>query len=120
MDRSHYQGTSLLYLLLALLGPAGLLYLRIVLGLAATDSRVGPNATIWLTRGSLVALILFFIAQALGTIYIQRLFPTARSRTGRVIQYLGVLAFCILFSLTGAISLEAFGFDFFLRAAGRS
>jgi len=37
---------------------------------------------------------------------------------GKFLQYVAVLLLCIFFSLTGAIMLEAFGFNVFLRVGG--
>ncbi|MDQ2843914.1 MAG: hypothetical protein M3Y72_23330 [Acidobacteriota bacterium] len=99
--------------------PAGLLYLRLVLGLAASDSRVGPKQALWLARLSIIALVLFFISQVICARYVQNLFPPRESTAGKMAQYAAVLVKCILLSLTGAIVLEAFGLNAFLRAGFR-
>ncbi len=112
-----YQGKRLLHLVLAICLPAALLYLRLVCGLAATDTRIAPRQSLWLTRFSTAALLLFFIAQLASAHYVQRLLHPRQTAAGNTLQYLAVLAFCILLSLTGAVVLEAFGFDLFLRAA---
>ena len=117
-DLSRYQGKNLLYLLLAICLPAGLLYIRLVLGLAATDTRVMPTQSIWLNRASICALILFFLAQLVCALYVQRLLKLRQTAIGRVLQYGAVLLLCVFFSLTGAIMLEAFGFNVFLRVGG--
>ena len=117
-DLSRYQGKNLLYLLLAICLPAGLLYLRLVLGLAAIDHRVTPAQSVGLNRASFCALILFFLVQLLCARYVQRLLKLRLTVLGRVLQYGAVLLLCIFFSLTGAIMLEAFGFNVFLRVAG--
>jgi hypothetical protein len=113
----RYQGKRLLYLVLAICLPAALLYLRIVCGIAATDSRIAISQTVWLARLSMAALLLFFIAQLASARYVQRLLQPRQTPVGNALQYLAVFGFCMLFSLTGAIILEAFGFNVFLRAA---
>ncbi len=117
-NSGQYRGKKLAFLLLALCVPAALLYARLVLGLAATDTRVRPAQSLWLARWSVAALILFFAVQIISATYLQRLLPRPRTKLGISVQYAAVLIGCILFSLTGAITLEAFGFDLFLRAAG--
>jgi hypothetical protein len=114
--RTQYQGKRLFYLMLAICLPAALLYLRLVLGLAASDSRVDPLASARLNRWSLAALGLFFIAQLLCARYLQRLLPAKPSHFSNALQYTLALALGILFSLTGAVMLEAFGLNLFLRA----
>ena len=116
-DLSRYQGKNLLYLLLAICVPAGLLYLRLVLGLVATARQVTPAQSIWLNRASIGVLVLFFLAQLVCARYIQRLLKLRRTAIGRVLQYGAVLLLCVFFSLTGAVMLEAFGFNVFLRVA---
>ncbi len=118
-DRARYQGKNLLYLLAAICLPAALLYMRLVLGLAASDSRVGPKQSLWLARYSSLALVLFFVSQLICARYIQKLLTPGQSRTGRTMQYAAVLLTCTLLSLTGAIVLEAFGLNVFLRAGFR-
>ena len=117
-DMTRYQGRNLLYLLLAICLPAGLLYLRLVLGLAATDTRVTPIQSTWLNRASTVALLTFFLMQLVCARYIQRLLKLRQTAISRFLQYLAVLVLGIFFSLTGAIILEAFGLNFFLRLGG--
>jgi hypothetical protein len=112
----RYQGKRLFYLVLAICVPAALLYLRLVCGIAAADSRVAPEQSLWLERLSTGALLLFFVAQLACARYLQRLLQPRQTALGNVLQYLAVLAFCTLLSLTGAIVLEAFGFNLFLRA----
>ena len=118
-NRTKYQGKNLFYLLAAICLPAGLLYLRLVLGLAASDSRVGPQQSFWLVRWSNLALILFFLAQVLCARHVQNLLSPRESWVGKMAQYVAVLAMCMLLSLTGAIILEAFGLNAFLRAGFR-
>jgi hypothetical protein len=113
----RYQGKRLFYLVLAICVPAALLYLRLVCGIAATDSRVSPGQSLWLERLSIGALMLFFVGQLTCARYLQRLLQPRQTAVGNTLQYLGVLTFCTLLSLTGAIILEAFGFNVFLRAA---
>jgi len=117
-DLTRYQGKNLLRLLLAICLPAGILYLRLVLGLAATDTRVTSVQFIWLNRASTLALIMFFAVQLICARYIQRLLKLRQTALGKFLQYGAVLLLCIFFSLTGAVILEAFGFNFFLRVGG--
>ncbi len=117
-DPGRYRGKKLGYLLLALCLPAGLLYLRLVFGLAAADTRVLPAQAVWLARLSLASLVVFFLVQAVCARYLQRIFWPPVNSLRDAIRYIGVLLFCVLFSLTGAITLEAFGMNVFLRAAG--
>jgi hypothetical protein len=114
--RTQYQGKRLFYLMLAICLPAALLYLRLVLGLAASDSRVDPLASTRLNRWSLVALWLFFLVQLFCARYLQRLLPAKSTRIADALQYVLALALGLLFSLTGAVMLEAFGLNLFLRA----
>jgi len=117
-DPGRYRGKRLGYLLLALCLPAGLLYLRLVFGLAAGDTRVMPAEAAWLSRLSMASLIIFFVVQAVCARYLQRIFWPPGKALQDVLRYLGILLFCVLFSLTGAITLEAFGLNVFLRTAG--
>ena len=115
-DPTRYQGRKFAYLLLAFAVPAGLLYLRLVFGLAATDTRVSVTQSVTLTRWSTVALLLFFISQLASAVYVQQLVPKPTSVIGQVLRYLGVLVLCLFLSITGMTILEAFGVNFFLRA----
>jgi hypothetical protein len=116
--RAKYQGKQLFALMLAICLPAALLYLRVVLGVTATGTRVTPAQAQALNRWSTVALGLFFAAQLVCARYIQRLFlPQRGGRVKNALQYAGVLVLCVLFSVTGAIMLEAFGWNVFLRVA---
>lgn len=98
--------------------PPALLYLRLVLGIAAADSRVGPQQSLWLGRSSLAALIVFFVVQLLCARYLQRMFTPNWNTAKNVLLYFAFLIFCVLFSLTAAVTLEAFGLNLFLRTAG--
>jgi len=117
-DLNRYQGKNLLRLLLAICLPTGILYLRLVLGLAATGTRVTPAQSAWLNRGSIFALTVFFAVQLICARYIQRLLKLRQTAMGSFLQYAAVVLLCIFLSLTGTIILEAFGFNFFLRAGG--
>ena len=117
-DPTRYQGKNLLYLLLAICLPTGLLYLRLVLGLAATNTRVTPAQAIRLNRASICALIVFFVVQLICARYVQQLLKLRQTVIGKALQYGTVLLLCVFFSLTGAIILEAFGFNVFLRIGG--
>jgi hypothetical protein len=116
-DAGRYQGKRLLYLVVAICLPAALLYMRLVCGIAATDSRIGASQSVWLGRFSMAALLLFFVVQLASARYVQRFLQPRLTPIGNTLQYLVVFAFCVLLSLTGAVVLEAFGFDLFLRAA---
>ena len=115
---ARYRGKSLAYLLLALAFPAGLLYLRLVLGLTATDERVTPIQSVWLARWSSLALLVFVVTQPIAAVYVWRMLPMRRNRIAQAFQYLGVLTICVIFSLTGMTVLEAFGLNVFIRTAG--
>ncbi len=117
-DKSRYQGRNLAYLLLAICLPAALLFLRILFGVIATDRRVTPEQSDQLVVIANIALGFFFAAQLLCALYVQRLVPPRQTRRGRALQYAGVLVLCLLFSVTGAVILEAFGLNLFLRTAG--
>lgn len=95
-----------------------MLYLRLVLGFAAADTRVTSAQSTWLNRASIMALIVFFAVQLICARYIQRLLKLRQTAIGKFLQYVAVLLLCIFFSLTGAMMLEAFGFNFFLRVGG--
>ena len=118
-DKTRYQGRNLAYLLLAICLPAALLFLRILFGVIATDRRVTPEQSASLVVVANIALVLFFAVQLLCALYVQRLAPPRRTRAGQALQYAGVLLMCVFFSLTGAVILEAFGLNLFLRAGGR-
>ena len=118
-DKTRYQGKNLAYLLLAICLPAALLFLRILFGVIATDRRVTPEQSAHLALIADIALVIFFIAQVLRAAYVQRLAPRRPTRVGRLFQYAAVLVMCVFFSLTGAVMLEAFGLNLFLRAGGR-
>ncbi len=115
---ARYQGRRLAYLLLAMCVPAALLYLRLVLGLAATDTRVTPEQAQWLEKLSLVALLLFFAAQIVSARFLQEFLMPKSAGWKNILQYAGMLIFGLLFSLAGAVTLEGFGMDVFLRVAG--
>lgn len=117
-DLSRYQGKNLLRLLLAICLPAGILYLRLVLGLAAAGTRVTARQSLWLNRASIGAQILFFGLQLICARYVQHLLKPRQTGVGKALQYGAVLLLCVFFSLTGAVMLEAFGFNVFLRAGG--
>ncbi len=106
MIRTHYQGKNLLRLLLALAIPTGLLYLRIVF------------EYIRLLYWSDAALGLFFVVQLIAARYLQQLFRPAASKLGSVLQYGGAVLFGLFCSVTGAVMLEGFGYNFFLRVFG--
>jgi len=113
--RARYQGKQLFSLMLAICLPAAILYIRLVLGLAATKAGTSPAQAEALNYWSLAALIVFFAVQLIAARYVQRLFPPASNPVKSGLQYAGVFLICLLFSLTGAIMLEAFGWNVLLR-----
>jgi hypothetical protein len=114
-DRSRYKGKNLVFLIAALCIPAGLLYFRLVLGLAATSNRVNAVEAARLNAVANVVLGIFFIAQAFSARYQQQLLRPRRTRAGKLVQYLAMFLMSLVFSITGAILLEAFGFAVFIR-----
>ena len=118
-DRSAYQGRNLLRLLLAFGVPAFLLFLRIVLAIAASDWRVTAGQVAWLNRASYAILAVFFVLELFCARYVQRLLRPARTPLVNALQYLGMLALCLFFSICGAVACEAFGYAFFIRVAQR-
>jgi hypothetical protein len=116
--RARYQGKQLLSLMLALCVPAALLYLRLVLGLAASQTTISRAQADTLNRWATVAWVAFLLSQLIAARYVQRKFLKPASRVRDGIQFIGVLLSCILFSLTGAIVLESFGWNVFLRFMG--
>ena len=102
----HYQGKNLLRLLLALAIPTGLLYLRVVF------------EYLRLVYYSEAVLGRFFVVQLIAARYLQRLFQPAASKLGSVLQYGGALLMGLFCSITGAVMLEGFGYNFFLRVTG--
>jgi hypothetical protein len=107
-DRARYEGKNLLRLLLALTVPSLLLYLRLVLAIAAS-----PRAM----QASYVVLLVFLAAQAVAARRIQYLFRPTRTRMMDALQFLAVFTVCLFFSVCGAIACEAFGYAVFLRFA---
>jgi len=95
--------------------PAALLYLRLVFGYIASQSQLPPAHSHWLSWSSNAALVLFFVVQLLSARYVQRLLKARSSFPGIALQYVGVLLLCGLLSICGAVLLEAFGYNFFLR-----
>lgn len=102
----HYQGKNLLRLLLALAIPTGLLYLRVVF------------EYLRLLYWSDVALGLFFLVQLIAARYLQRFFRPAITKLGRALQYGGAVLVGLFCSVAGAVMLEGFGYNFFLRVFG--
>jgi hypothetical protein len=102
----HYRGKNLLRLLLALAIPTGLLYLHVVF------------EYLRLAYYSEAVLGLFFVVQLIAARYLQRLFQPAASKLGRALQYGGAVLLGLFCSVTGAVMLEGFGYNFFLRATG--
>ena len=111
----NYRGKNLFFLLLAMAAPAALLYLRLVFGYIASEGSVSRNQLGWLTVLSNVALALFFVVQLICARRIQRLLKPRLTLPGIALQYVAVLLLCVLISVTGAVLLEGFGYNFFLR-----
>ena len=104
--KEQYQGKNLLRFLLALAIPTGLLYLRVVF------------EYIRLLYWSDAALGLFFVAQLIAARYLQRFFRPAVTKLGGALQYAGAVLLGLFCSVTGAVMLEGFGYNFFLRVSG--
>lgn len=66
----------------------------------------------------MAALLAFFLVQLVCARYMQRLLRPRQTKTGKTLQYGAVLLLALFFSLTGAVMLEAFGLNLFLRAGG--
>jgi len=115
--RAKYQGKQLLSLMLALCVPAALLYVRLVLGLTAGETTISRAQANALNRWATVAWVAFLLAQLIAARYVQRKFLKPASRVRDGLHFVGVFLVCVLFSLTGAIVLEAFGWNVFLRVA---
>ncbi len=111
----NYRGRNLLFLLLAVGAPAGILYSRLVFGYVASESRVSSSQIQWLSWLSNIALVLFFVVQLICARYVQRLLKTRATLPGRALQYVGVLLLCTLLSMAGTVLLEVFGYTLFLR-----
>ena len=104
----HYRGKNLLRLLLALAIPAGVLYLRVVF------------EYLRLVYYSEAVLGLFFVVQLIAARYLQRFFQPAATKLGAALQYGGAVLLGVFCSMTGAVMLEGFGYNFFLRVFGRA
>lgn len=114
-DPTRYRGRNLFYLLLAFAIPAIVLYLRVVLAIAASRVGVTRREYVGLMNGSYGALAAFFLVQFLAARYVQRFLRPARTRLGAAVQYVGVFILCTLCSVCGAIAFEAFGYNLFVR-----
>jgi hypothetical protein len=108
-------GRSLLHLLLAFASPAIVLYARIVLAIAASRAGVTRREYAGLIDASYAALVIFFLLELFAARYVQRLLRPARTRLGGAVQYVGTFITCVLCSVSGAIALEAFGYNLFVR-----
>ena len=95
--------------------PALLLYLRIVLAIAANRAGGDEEARVWLMRASYLSLGVFVVVQLVCARYVQRLVRPVKTRVARTLQYAGVLALCVFLSISGAIACESFGYAVFLR-----
>lgn len=109
-DRSRYEGKNLLLLLLALFGPALILFLVLALRVINRLGRAHPSAS-----SSYVLLAVFLVTELVSARYVQRLLPAADSRLRDALNYLGVLALCLFTSYCAAVVCEAFGYEVLLR-----
>lgn len=119
-DRTQYQGRNLLILLLALFGPAFVLFLKIVCSIAESANGISPATLMWLNRGSYLLLTMFLLLEIGAAWYVtKRLLPPGRTALAGAVRYAGVLLLCLFISYCGAVSCEAFGYVVFLRLAAR-
>jgi hypothetical protein len=116
-DRTRYEGRNLLLLLLALFGPAFVLFLKIVCSIAASAKGITPEQVTWLNRAGYVILTTFFLLEIVCARYASGLLRPARTALGSAVQYAGVLVLCLFISYCGAVTCEAFGYVVFLRVA---
>ncbi len=114
----RYRGKNLLFLLLAIGVPGAFLYLRLVFEYAAAEGRFTSAPSGGLLWAGNVALGGFFVAQLISARYVQGMFKRPATWPGNALQYVGVLLLCGLFSATGAVLLEAFGYALLLRVKG--
>ena len=108
-------GRNLLLLMLAIAVPAGLLFFRVVLEYVAGGSEWTGKQLEQFSWGAKGILTLFAAAQLLAARHVQRMLEARRTLVGQALQYAAVLLVCLLFSIVGAVLLEAFGFEFVLR-----
>jgi hypothetical protein len=116
--RTQYEGKNLLRIVLAMILPAFLLYLRLVASVAYDRTTPESAARGPLLHAQTILLIAFVIVQILSAIPMAKLFGAARNQFVRVLQYLGALAFGTFFSICAAVLLQAFGYQFLLRVKG--
>ncbi len=113
--KTRYQGRELLFLLIAMLVPAGMLYLSFVLAIAAGKSGPNHQTYVRLSALSTIALAVFVPVQLAGARYLQRLLPSRTSAKGKVVQYIVALATGLLFSVCAAMVLVALGLNVLAR-----
>jgi hypothetical protein len=114
-DRSRYEGKNLLKLLLALLGPAFILFLNIALSTAGRAPGFSAEGARLMRWCSLAILAVFFLLEVFCARYVQRLLRPAASLMRDAAQYVAVLALCLFTSYCGAVICEAFGYEVLLR-----
>jgi hypothetical protein len=107
---SRYQGRNLLFLLLALFGPAFVLFLEFASSVVQRLGRGHPAPTT-----PHILLGVFFALELLCARYVQRSLWPPRQGWHDAAQYLGVLALCLFTSYCGAVVCEAFGYEVLLR-----
>jgi hypothetical protein len=108
--RSHYEGRNLLFLLLALFGPAFVLFLELASSVVQRLGRIQAGAAV-----PHLLLGVFIVLEIFCARYVQRLLRPARTRWQDAAQYLGVLVLCLFTSYCGAVVCEAFGYEVLLR-----
>lgn len=104
----RYRGRNLLWLLVATCGPAAVLYLRIALAFASEQAA-------WLRQIDPVLWVLFFASQGWSAWYMRRMLPVRPRAWANTLQLVAVFFLGLLFSLTGAVMLEAFGYSLFIH-----
>jgi hypothetical protein len=113
--KEQYQGKNLLMLLIALCGPAGLLFLRSVFGRAGQPESGAAAPTATLQTVSTTMLVLFYLAQIAAAWYMRRMLPARHAWWSQSLQFFGLLVMGLFFSLVGATMLEAFGYSLWMR-----
>jgi hypothetical protein len=118
-DRSRYEGTNLLRLLLALGIPSLILFFSLTFGFAASESRVTHSQYDRLLLASRITSAIFFVVELFCARYVQGLLRIQVSKLRSALQYAGVLLFCIFISIVAAIACQSFGYRFYLAAHRR-
>jgi hypothetical protein len=114
-DRSRYEGKNLLLLLLALFGPAFVLFLQLALSIIVRASSLRSGQSIWMGRLCYGILAVFFLLEIFCARYVQRLLRPATTAVRDALQYVAVFALCLFTSYCAAVICEAFGYEVLLR-----